>query len=55
MEYQLDIETARHERAEKNLIGIIVAELAAILLLALWRDSRDRFTKLHEGRTARSH
>jgi hypothetical protein len=36
-EYMLDIISARHERAERKLWAIIVAQSAAIVLLALWR------------------
>lgn len=35
-DYALDIINARHERAENKLWMIIVAQLAAIVLLALW-------------------
>jgi len=41
-QYTLDIINARHERAEFTLCGIILAQLAAIVLLVLWGRKHEK-------------
>ena len=42
MNYALDIINSRHERAERKLWAIIIAQLAAIVLIALWGRKREK-------------